>query len=282
MSIQEKAILIDLTLTTFSTSRTDKSVTQEVTYNKGAGKQAGKWTTKILPKHATQAIAQHDGRIRKFHYTNTLPWSDKGARMLPARNFDNYMATMRSLRRERDELVEHFTSHYQQHLDEARQVNAALYNPAHYPTAHEAGERYSMQIQPAPVPDKGDFRVTLSNTGDLQAIQQQLEQQVHQAVKAAEADLLSRLLEPLQNMAEKLSDPDTKFKDTLVTNLADIVAIIPTLNITDNPNLTIITQLIEQQLAHFTPDTLRHSPADRAIAARKAQEIATQASSWMA
>ena len=81
MSLQNKSILIDLSLASFSTSRTDVRVTGQVISMTSAKADSGRWVKKILPKDATSHITRLDGQIRKYHRSNTLPWSDKGARI---------------------------------------------------------------------------------------------------------------------------------------------------------------------------------------------------------
>lgn len=281
MSLQDKSILMDITLHSFATTRTDIRVTGEVLQNKSAQGDSGRWVTKLLPKEATQPISQIDGQIRKLHRQQTLPWSDKGARILPSANFDNYMSKIRSLRRQREELVEAFRRTYPVYLNAAQKKLGALFNPDNYPSASEASEMFEFQINATPVPHENDFRIQLNSPTDLSNIQKDLSQQIKAAEQNAVVDLFQRIAEPLARMAERLSDPEAKFKNTLVTNIEEITNLIPSLNVTGNPRLNDLHNTIKSQLTHYTPDALRNSPADRSAAASKAQSILSQAQAWM-
>lgn len=281
MSLHEKSILIDITLHSFSATKTDNNVTGEVLFNKSAMSDAGRWITRLLPKEATHPIAQLDGQIRKHHRQQTLPWSNDGARILPSANFDNYMEQHRSFRRQREELVEAFRRTYPTYLHSAARANGALFNPADYPSAEQAAALYDFEIKATPVPHENDFRCQLNSAADMAAIQADLKKQVKAAEQNAVIDLFQRIAEPLARMAERLADPNAKFRNTLVSNIEEIAALIPVLNITGDPRLTQIHDSIRNQLSHYTADALRNSPSDRRAAAAKAQSIFNQAAAWM-
>lgn len=281
MCLKDKSILINLSLSKFGTTRTDHTVTGEVLLNKSANGDSGSWKTKLLPKDCTKAINQIDNTIRKHHRMNTLPWSDKGSRILPSKNFDKYMTEIRRLHRERDALVEAFRRMYPTYLADAQRNMGALFNPEHYPNAHDAAGQFELKVTASPIPDSDDFRVTLGDDAELKKIKADLDTEIKSAENNATIDLFDRICDPLAKIAERLSDPDAKFKDSLVGNLHDIVDLAPHLNVTDNPKLQKVVSSIKKQLSYYTPDALRNSPTDRSQAAAKAQLILNQAQSWM-
>jgi len=281
MSLQDRSILMDIRLFSFTTSRSDPRTTGEVLQAKSANGDAGHWVNFILPKKCTKELSSLDGRIRKFHRANTLPWSDKQGRILPSANFDSYMEKMREFRRERENLVAVFQRLYPTYLNQARIEKGALFDPNNYPPADVAADMYSLEINAMPIPHENDFRCQLNSPAEMAEIQKNLQKQVKAAEQNATVELFQRICQPLANMIERLSDPSATFKDSLVSNLEEITDLIPKLNLTDNPKLAELHTTIKNQLGHYTPDTLRHSPADRTAAATKAQAIFSQAQSWM-
>ena len=105
MSLHEKSVLIDLTLTSITTSRIDQSVTADVLHRNAAGKDAGRWVSKLWPKEAIDPIQKHDAKTGTLHREMTLPWLDNSKRILPTARFDEYMRIMRDRRPEREDLV---------------------------------------------------------------------------------------------------------------------------------------------------------------------------------
>ena len=82
-------------------------------------------------------------------------------------------------------------------------------------------------------------------------------------------------------MVERLSQPDAIFRDTMVGNLREIVALIPALNLTGDSQLEAVRQRVVDELAHYTPEQLRENKDDRKIAAAKAQAILEQMNGFM-
>jgi hypothetical protein len=70
------------------------------------------------------------------------------------------------------------------------------------------------------------------------------------------------------------------FRDSLVLNVRDLCNIMPSLNITGNPELDRIAGEL-QQLARFEPDTLRNSEAARDETKAKAQAIIDQIGAYL-
>ena len=121
-------------------------------------------------------------------------------------------------------------------------------------------------------PDSRDVRMILGND------------YVDEIQRAAEArcraQLAERIAAPLQNMVRRLSEPEGKFMDTLVTNVADIAALIPALNLTGDPRFDALQQQLETLTRHNAP-TLRKSSSARNDTARQAQAILDQMSDFL-
>ena len=81
--LNKKAILVTLSLSSFSPRKTDKRVTSQVLNQHSAASDAGKFVKNLLPDEAIEPIKKLDGEIRQFHYNNTVPWCDDGLRLLP-------------------------------------------------------------------------------------------------------------------------------------------------------------------------------------------------------
>ena len=80
------------------------------------------------------------------------------------------------------------------------------------------------------------------------------------------------LHEALRAYAEKLADPDKIFRDSLITNLADILNLAADLNLGNDPK---VAELVEQArtLAAVDPDQLREDKTLRADSAVRAADL---------
>ncbi len=77
------------------------------------------------------------------------------------------------------------------------------------------------------------------------------------------------------------SDTKAVFRDTLVTGLADLCAILPALNLTGDERLEELRKRAERMIAHVDPQDLREVPSVRQSVARQAAEIQNMMASFM-
>ena len=87
-------------------------------------------------------------------------------------------------------------------------------------------------------------------------------------------DLWTRLYEVTHHMASRLADPEARFHGTLVSNVSDLVELLPRLNIVGDPHLASLTEQVRKQLCQHSADLLRNSPATRQQIAASAASIA--------
>jgi len=281
MSLHEKSLLVDLTLTGITTSRTDASITRSVLRSHQADDEAGRWVSKLWPKEALEPIRAIDSQIRAFHYAKTLPWLDKGGRICASRAFNSYIDEMRKLRVSRETLVrEHFIDRYDYWLAKARSMRGHSFNSSEYPTRLGASYRFQFETHAAPVPHRDDFRITL-NQADLDAMQADLDARLAEAEQVAVGALLKRIAEPISKLIERLADPDAKFQDSLIGNIRDLAKAIPDLNILDDPDIDALRIQIAA-LGAVSPENLRDSRSDRSRTLTKASSILATMAPWMA
>ena len=280
MSLKDRAILITLGISSFAPRKTDKRVTSEVLNQHGAGHDAGRWIKNLLPEAALRPIGELDSEIRRFHYQRTLPWTDDGRRILPTSAFDEYMTQMRAFRSAREARVKSFLDNYDRYVHEAKRILNGTFEQADYPDRYTAQRRFSFRLDSVPIPSETDFRVTLSD-GDMDDLRQSVRSQVERAEQLARNDLLLRLSEPLTHMVNRLGDGSAVFRDSLVENLREIAALIPSLNVTGDPRIEALRAEITEKLCNFPAETLRTVEVIRGAVARDAQSILDKMSAWL-
>ena len=130
------------------------------------------------------------------------------------------------------------------------------------------------------MPTVQDFRVDLGEH-ELERIKEETEERIREQLQAGIKDLWDRLYKVVNHMANKLSDPDAKFHNTLIGNAIEIVELLPKLNLTNDPDLERIRREVEQKLCRFNPDTLRQNPFIREEAASDAVRLVEEISNRM-
>ena len=280
MSIHDKSLLVSLTLAGIPSSRADKEITADVLFRENAASDAGRWMSRLWPKEAMEPIRGLDSQIRAHHYLKTLPWLDKGQRIIASRTFQDYTADMRNFRYQRETLVQGFLDGYDDWIEQARSMRGSLFKYSEYPTIHQARNRFRFELGAEPIPHSADFRVTLA-APDMEAIQISLDQRLREAELTARRDLYRRMAEPVCKLLERLSDPDARFTDATLNALREIVTSLPDVNVMDDPEVELLRQAIATQLCHLDPESITTSKSDRSRAAAKANGILAKMAPWL-
>ena len=86
-------------------------------------------------------------------------------------------------------------------------------------------------------------------------------------------DLWSRLREVVSHMVDRLNEPESRFHATLVTNIFDLVELLPRLNVTDDPELSRFAEEARQKLCTYTAHDLKKHELLRVVTATEAAGI---------
>jgi metal-dependent amidase/aminoacylase/carboxypeptidase family protein len=285
-NLNEKAMLVKLSISQWSARKQDKRATKTVQDTFGTSDDAGRYSKALVAQEAIKAVQKTANAARTAHYENTLPWNDDGARILPAANFQEYSALMREHRQNFEDAVRELVSNYPALVSQARIDLNGLFNPDEYPDENKIRSKYSFDVTVDPMPAAQDFRVDLHDD-DVARIQADIEARTRTAQERAMADLWERLHKTVAHMAEKLSEPDAIFRDSLINNVCDLCQLLPRLNITNDPNLEALRREIEEKLCNYDPEELRRSQPNsmmntsRRDAANDAQAIIDKMSAYM-
>jgi len=275
--IDKQAVLTSVHLTLLSSSRIDKTITQRVLNNAGASGNAGHWKTALFPNGALDPVSKFDGTIGAYNRKMTLPWSDKGTRILPQAKFMEYTDQMSELSERRAQLVDEFMDKYDDFVDEVRRSSQGIFRDDFYLPKEVARTKFSMKCDIQPIPGIQDFRVDASKK-EVAEMEKALAEKLGRAVESAETDLAERIALPLAKLVEKLSEKpkdgkkDVIFHDTLFSNISEIVREIPAFNITGNPAFEELHRKMSAPgaIANLNAEIVRGNPAMKEVATKQA------------
>ena len=279
-TLHQKAMLVKLSISQWSARKYDKDATKLVATQFNTDTRVGRYNKALVPKEATDPTAKIASEARLYHYKNTLPWGDDNFRLLPAANYMDYSQKMREFKSEFSSAASDFESKFPQYIQDAQSRLNGMFNPADYPPASEIGSFYSMEVTVLPLPTSEDFRVTMQES-EVARIREDIEKHNKEAQEAAMQDLWKRLYVAVENMAERLSNKDNIFRDSLVGNISELCGLLPKMNITDDPELERMRREIEDKLCGYEPITLRKDMAQRTQAAQDAKAIMSNMVGYM-
>lgn len=256
--IQNSAMLVDLNISLWTARKMDKKVSQEIDNAKNTRAKGGNYHKSLLAgTHKLDQVQKLVSAARIWHYTNTLPWSDGGSRLLPMKNFFEYKTKLNEFEQEFETVVRDFINEYPTLVSAAAFTLGDLFDSQEYPTADALVDKFKFKYVFLPVPSAGDFRVDVEDTY-VKELKAQYESFYEAKLGDAMSDAWGRLHDCLTKMSEKLAGEEKQiFRDTLVTNAVDLCELLTKLNVTNDVKLEQARQGLERALIGITPDELR-------------------------
>jgi len=272
-SLSSRAMLVSLSISQWQARKFDRKETAELALRHGTATEVARVNKCLLPgATALDAVHKKSTEIRHWYAQQTLPWTQDGIQILKATAYMDFTREMGQHQRDWWALVEDFVRDYPAMRHQAQSSLQSLFKAEDYPTADEVRQKFDFKLNFSPVPDVKDWRVDVGDAerARLEAhIQQRLTDAHGVALKAA----WKRVYDVLAKAHERLSDPENVFKNTLVENAVELCALLPSLNITDDPDLEAMRREIEASLCRQHPDTLRTDPVKRAATSDKMRDL---------
>jgi hypothetical protein len=274
--ITQKAMLAAVHISIWTATKHDRKVSRDVADRHGARERAGRYNKQLLMGAGKlEDLRTLAGQIRQHFYKITLPWSDEGFRLLPSHFLFDLTARMREFEAGFSSGVDQFLGVYPDYIREARAELGSLFREADYPSADKLREKFSVRLEILPVPTGDDFRVTMSQEEQAR-IAREIDANVRQSLTRGTEDLWKRLRDVVSHMVDKLNEPETRFHATLVTNISDLVSLLPQLNVNQDPDLERFAAQIRDSLCNYTAQDLKKHNILRATTAAEAAGIVAQ------
>ncbi len=289
-SLASRAIIVNLTISQWTGRRLDRKVTQEVNTTHGAQSDAGRYNKQLLPKEALEGIQKVVSATRTDFYLRTLPWGDSGQRIMAADAYMAHAAWFRTQKTSFEVEVDKFLQAFPSYVQAAEKRLGSMFQMGDYPSEEEIRKRFGMFMNICNAPSSDDFRVAMSQA-QADHIRAEIEKTVTASTKSAVQDVYRRVHEVAARMVDRLDAykpaegkgkrAEGVFRDSLVGNVRDLIAILPALNITGDPELAKLTVAL-QPLAKHDADVLRINDRVREETKASAQAILDQMSEFVA
>jgi hypothetical protein len=242
MAISASAVLVELNISVWPASKIDRETTEQTNAQAGAVRDASQTKKNLFAGTPLRKdIEKFAARVRLYHNQHTLPWADKGERLLPTKLFMDYKQHMNSYETQFVMMCNEFFNQYPT-LVAAAPINLGkLYKPEDYPDIEEVKQKFAFRRTVKPVPESGDFRLDVP-TEDMVELRAMFEQQQREKLAEAVKEPWNRLHEMLTTISEKMTDTEgtevkKRYHDSLISNPLELCQLLTKLNITNDPKL---------------------------------------------
>lgn len=267
-SISSSATLVELGISKWTGRKLDKRASADVASANYASNGVANVHKKLLGNCSElKDIDTLVGEARTAHYSMTMPWSDTGLRLLTTKAYFKYHETMTKAQASFDDCVNTFLQAYDWEITQAQAKLGDLFNRNDYPTTESLSSKFGFRLSYMPLPDVGDFRLDI-NTEAQNDIKSHYETYYTTQLNNAMNDIWQRAFKCLSNMSERLDYASNEgkkvFRDTLVTNVVDMVDLLAVCNVTNDSQMEAMRVRLEDTLQGVTPDALREDAYLRA------------------
>jgi hypothetical protein len=264
MTISSSSMLVELNISCWTGQRVDKTVTRQVTDDNSATTDAGQFRKNLMAGSSLRKeLADYAGSCRLRHNQLSMPWADRGPRLLPTSLFFDYKAEMNGRQTYFMDKAEAFFKEYPRLLADAPKHLGALYNPEDYPSVDEVRSKFGFRLVFTPVPESGDFRLDLPKQ-ELEEMRRQYDDAFDSRLADAMREPWDRLHTTISVMTDKLTKveaaPDgtiTRWHDTFIGNAAELCKMLTHLNLTKDPKLESARRDLEKVIAGVDIDDVK-------------------------
>lgn len=279
-TLADKAMLVKLTVRRANLTRRDtfaESVIQNQLDDVSLVVNSKLFRDKLNPINAIMSKASE---VYTYHKTHTLPYIDKGPRILPNTQYFDYTREMRDRIQAVDTMMALHMPNYDkfvqldiQYRGQGKTSTRASVDD--YPSASEFQARMGFDMRFTPMPEAKHFLFDISDA-DLAEFNATMES----VANSARNETIKRMLEPLTHLVDKLNKPigteGAIFRDSAIENVMAGVTMARKLNVAGDPEIDAMAEALKSAVKVFdqNKDVLRESPIVREQAAKKLDEIA--------
>jgi len=277
MAISASAVLVELNISVWPASKVDRETTEQTNAQAGAVRDASQTRKNLFAGTSVRKeIENFAAKVRLFHNRHTLPWADKGERLLPTKLFMDYKQHMNSYETQFHMMCDAFFNNYPALVAAAPTNLGKLYKPEDYPSLDEVKSKFAFRRTVKPVPESGDFRLDVP-AEDLVELRAMFDQQQREKLAEAVREPWERLHAQLVTISEKMTEgggeAKKRYHDSLISNPLELCALLTKLNITNDPKLEDARKQLEVTMRGTNLEELKEDSVARSDLKSKVDAI---------
>ena len=269
--LKNKCLMVRLSRKKINRNKMDKDLGQELRDKKNVTDSAAVRVNKsIFTAESSEKYMKVFNEGSKYFYRVTLPWDDQGWRLLSIDLFKEFTTKFKGFTRDYREAVLDWVENIGQHIEDSKAVLQGAWSQDDYKFISANGlfdrewllDQFGFEVEFNTVTNGDDLRASLTET-DREVIAEQINAQAMAKFAKAQEHIITSLHECIFSIHERLCVGDQVFRDTLLSNLEDLVDLIPKLNIANDPALNLLASEAKVKLLKWDPQTLRDDPMAR-------------------
>jgi len=266
-TLSSSAVLVALSIGTWSATKKDKRKSEELTQDNHAASNSAEVRKKLLPGSSElEECKKIERQARLYSMSATMSWNDDGQRLLPMVSYTDYVATLGNYEKEFWDAVNVFIAAYVQQRVEAQAKLGDLFNAEDYPDTATVRAKFKFSVDYAPVPESGHFVVDLQGQAKDELIEQ-FNARAQSKWSNAFAEVCEEFRDCMTHLLSKVEDSgdkQTRMHSSLLPNIRRILDKVRTANTFEgNANVEAAAVGLETLLSNVSVDALKSSETAR-------------------
>ena len=270
-------MLVRLNITRFGGEKIDTIASEDICKKNNAESDSGKFIKKLFKDNqALKDTKKIASKARHVSDSKTLPYMT-GQKLLAVGMYEKHGQALADLKQDFEMARDVFISDIKKDQERQKIKLGSLYNESDYPNVEDIREKFTFTVQYETIADCQKF----DTMGLGKLINDAVEIQ-NKRIDNAVMDMFKRIEKYLGNFAERTKNykPKTEnsrvqneFRDTLISNLRELVENLPLMNITNNPKINELCDDIKGLIKGLDLETLRGDEGVRKDVSKKADDI---------
>jgi hypothetical protein len=283
VGIASSSMLVELNISCWTGRKLDKKVSEEIDVSKNTKVRGGNYHKHLLAGNVhLDAVNKYAANTRLWNTKNTISWSDSGGRIVTMEHLftGGYKQELDVRKAKFDELTNTFVNIYPTLISASAFQLGDLFDRNDYPEPDEIARKFKFDYTISPLPTSGDFRIDVHEQAKAELVAQlseQYEKHFQDRMGSAMREVWDRLYDCLKHMSERLgsNEDGTRkgFHSTLVTNASELVRLLTTLNVTNDPKLEQARRDLHAIISNTDIETLKESDYVRETVKKKVDSI---------
>jgi len=281
-SLATSGILIRAKVKVWTATKQDREISDEVTSNKKAARNAGRYTKQLFADVPELRLLLNDRQTwYNFVQRVTYPWDGEWG-YLPTSRIAQVMDEVQKRKVKSMELLENFINAMPAAISNEAFVQGDMFKREDYPTPDEVRSKFRIIVQTMNIPE-GDYRVTIAD--DLaEDLKNNYEQQTRDIIKDIHDKQNEQLVKVLQSFSHccdsetVMEDGEVKVKrrkmyESTLTDALELCNTFADFNLTQDPRLEDARTELLKILDGVTIDQLRSSDTKRIVVKEGVDDI---------
>lgn len=280
--LKNKALTVRLYRKKPSRNKLDKEISAKVRNDMGVTDDVALRVNKsIFTKEATKPYMEILNDAGKYYYKVTTPWDDTGNRLLAVELYEDFTKTFKDYTRKFRAAAEGFMDTIKDQVKSMKEIMGDAFNASDYNhlflsngevNRESIREMFQCEIEFGVVADADDLRANLTDD-DRRIIAEHITEVNQKKFAKTQQHIIVTLRDHIMAIHERLCEKDHIFRDTLITNLEDLVDLIPKMNISNDPAINQIAADAKAKLCKWDAQTLRDNEVTRKEVSDEADKL---------